>query len=80
MNRPLALHLKAALLCALIAIVLALPLLWLPMLPAWQGWRPPVVSPRVEAILAVIMALWVAWCVVDIPRRGLKVLICLATH
>ena len=79
MNRPLALHLKAALLCALIAIVLALPLLWLPMLLAWQGWRPPVVSPRVEAILAVIMALWVAWCVVDIPRRGLKVLIWLAT-
>ena len=79
MNRPLALHLKAALLCALIAIVLALPLLWLPMLPAWQGWRPPVVSPRVEAILAVIMALWVPWCVVDIPRRGLKVLIWLAT-
>lgn len=79
MNRPLLLHLKAALICALIGIVLALPLLWVPMLPAWQGWRPPVVSPRAEAILAVIMALWVAWCVVDIPRRGLKVLIWLAT-
>lgn len=79
MNRPLALHLKAALLCALAAIVLALPLLWVPMLPLWQGWRPPVVSPRAEAIMAVIMALMVAWCVVDIPRRGLKVLIWLAT-
>ncbi len=79
MNRPLALHLKAALICALIGIVLALPLLWVPMLPAWQGWRPPVVSPRAEAILAIIMALWVAWCVVDIPRRGLKILIWLAT-
>ncbi len=79
MNRPLALHLKAALICALIGIVLALPLLWAPMLPAWQGWRPPVVSPRAEAILAIIMALWVAWCVVDIPRRGLKILIWLAT-
>ncbi len=79
MNRPLALHLKAALICALIGIVLALPLLWVPMLPAWQGWRPPVVSPRAEAILAVVMALWVAWCVVDIPRRGLKILIWLAT-
>jgi hypothetical protein len=79
MNRPLALHLKVALICALIGIVLALPLLWVPMLPAWQGWRPPLVSPRAEAILAIIMALWVAWCVVDIPRRGLKVLIWLAT-
>jgi hypothetical protein len=79
MNRPLALHLKASLVCALAAIALALPLLWVPMLPAWQGWRPPVVSPRAEAILAVIMALWVAWCVVDIPRRGLKVLVWLAT-
>lgn len=79
MKRPLALHLKAALLCALVGIVLALPLLWLPMLPAWQGWRPPVVSPRAEAILAAIMSFWVAWCVVDIPRRGLKILIWLAT-
>lgn len=79
MNRPLALHLKAALICALIGIVLALPLLWVPMLPAWQGWRPPVVSPRAEAVLAILVALWVAWCVVDIPRRGLKILIWLAT-
>jgi len=79
MNRPLTLHLKAALLCALAGIVLALPLLWVPMLPAWQGWRPPVVSPRVEAVLAVLVALWVAWCVVDIPRRALKILIWLAT-
>jgi hypothetical protein len=79
MNRPLALHLKAALICALIGIVLALPLLWAPMLPAWQGWRPPVISPRVEAIIAILMALWVAWCVVDIPRRSLKILIWLAT-
>jgi hypothetical protein len=79
MNRPLALHLKAALLCALTGIVLALPFLWVPMLPGWQGWRPPVASPRAEAILAVIMALWVAWCVVDIPRRSLKILIWLAT-
>jgi len=74
-----ALHLKAALICALVAIVLALPLLWAPMLPGWPGWRPPVVNPRGEAILAVFLALWVAWCVVDIPRRGLKVLIWLAT-
>jgi len=79
MKRPLALHLKAALICALIGIVLALPLLWVPMLPAWQGWRPPMVSPRAEALLAIIMALWVAWCVVDIPRRSLKILIWLAT-
>lgn len=79
MKRPLVLHLKAALICALIALVLALPLIWVPALPAWQGWRPPVVSPRVEAVVAAIMALWVAWCVVDIPRRGLKVLIWLAT-
>jgi len=79
MKRPLVLHLKAALICALIAVVLALPLLWLPLLPSWTGWRPPVVSPRLEAIVAVIMALWVAWCVVDIPRTSLKVLIWLAT-
>lgn len=79
MKRPLVLHLKAALLCALAAITLALPLLWVPLLPAWQSWRPPVVNPPVEAVLAVIMAFWVAWCVVDIPRRGLKVLIWLAT-
>ena len=74
-----AMHLKAALICALVAIVLALPLLWAPMLPGWPGWRPPVANPRGEAILAVFLALWVAWCVVDIPRRGLKVLIWLAT-
>ena len=79
MKHPLALHLKAALICALVAIVLALPLLWVPLLPTWQGWRPPVINPRAEAILAVFVALWVAWCVVDIPRRGLKVLIWLAT-
>lgn len=79
MKRPLVLHLKAALICALAALVLSLPLLWVPQLPAWEGWRPPVVSPRAEAILAVLMALGVAWCVVDIPRRGLKVLIWLAT-
>ena len=79
MKHPLALHLKAALICALVAMVLALPVLWVPLLPAWQGWRPPVVNPRAEAILAVLVALWVAWCVVDIPRRGLKVLIWLAT-
>ena len=79
MNRPLVLHLKAALLCAFASIALALPLLWLPLLPAWQGWRPPVASPRAEAVLAVLAALAVAWCVVDIPRRGLKILIWLAT-
>ena len=69
MKHPLALHLKAALICALVAIVLALPLLWVPLLPTWQGWRPPVINPRAEAILAVFVALRVAWCVVDIPRR-----------
>jgi len=79
MNKPLALHLKAALLCALLGVTFALPLLWLPFMPAWQGWRPPVVNPRVEAVLAVIMALWVAWCVVDIPRRWLKVIIWLSS-
>ena len=46
MKHPLALHLKAALICALVAIVLALPLLWVPLLPTWQGWRPPVINPR----------------------------------
>lgn len=79
MKRPLILHLKAALFCALFALALSLPLLWAPLLPAWQGWRPPVVSPRAEAVLAFVMAFWVAWCVVDIPRRGLKVLIWVAT-
>jgi hypothetical protein len=79
MKRPLILHLKAALLCAFAAMALALPLLWVPLLPSWQGWRPPVASPRAEAVIAVVMALWVAWCVVDIPRRSLKVLIWLAT-
>ena len=79
MKRPLVLHLKAALICALAAIVLALPLLWVPSLPALAGWQLPVVSPRVEAILAVLVALWVAWCVVDIPRIGLKVLTWLGT-
>jgi len=79
MNRPLVLHLKVALICALTAIVLALALVWVPMLPAWQGFLPPVVNPRAEAIVVVFVALWVAWCVVDIPRRGLKVLIWLAT-
>ncbi|MBE2180328.1 MAG: hypothetical protein IAE97_07640 [Chthoniobacterales bacterium] len=79
MKRPLILHLKAALFCAFVAVALSLPLLWVPLLPAWQGWRPPVVSPRAEAVLALVMALWVAWCVVDIPRRSLKVLIWVAT-
>jgi len=79
MKQPLVLHLKAALVCALVAVVFALPILWLPFLPAWSGWRPPVVSPRVEAIVAVVVALWVSWCVVDIPRKGLKVLVWLGT-
>jgi hypothetical protein len=79
MNRPLTLHLKAASLCALGAIVLALPLLWVPLLPGWEGWRPPMISPRAEALLAVGLACWVAWCVIDIPRRGLKVLIWFGT-
>lgn len=79
MNRPLALHLKAALICALVAVTLALPLLWAPLLPGWQGWRPPVVSPRAEAVIAFLVAFWVAWCVVDIPRRGLKILVWIAT-
>ncbi|MBJ7258296.1 MAG: hypothetical protein JHD33_02070 [Chthoniobacterales bacterium] len=79
MKRPIALHLKAALVCALLAITVALPLLWAPLLPAWQGWRPPVVDPRAEAVVAFIIAFWVAWCVVDIPRRGLKVLVWIAT-
>jgi len=79
MKRPLTLHLKAALICALLAITVALPLLWAPLLPGWQGWRPPVVDPRAEAVIAFIMAFWVAWCVIDIPRRGLKVLVWIAT-
>jgi len=79
MRRPLALHLKAALVCALLAIALALPLLWVPLLPGWQGWRPPVVNPRAEAVIAFLIAFWVAWCVVDIPRRGLKILVLIAT-
>jgi hypothetical protein len=79
MRRPLELHLKAALICALVAIVLTLPLLWALQLPAWPGWSPELVSPRAEALLSVLLALWTAWCVVDIPRRGLKVLIWIAT-
>lgn len=79
MNRPPILHLKAALLCALGAIVLALPLVWLPSLPGMASWWPAPLSPRVEAVLAVVFAGWVAWCVVDIPRRGLKILIWGAT-
>lgn len=79
MKKPLALHLKAALVCALLAITLALPLLWAPLLPGWTWWRPPVVNPRVEAIIAFVIAFWVAWCVVDIPRRGLKLLVWVAT-
>lgn len=79
MNRPLTLHLKAALLCGLLGLSVALPLLWVPLLPGWNGWRPPLVSPRVEALLAAAAAFWVAWCVVDIPRRSLKILVWLAT-
>lgn len=79
MKRPLALHLKAALICALLAIALSLPLLWAPLLPGWTWWRPPVVDPRAEAVIAFIVAFWVAWCVVDIPRRGLKILIWVAS-
>jgi hypothetical protein len=79
MSKPLALHLKAALICALLAIALALPLLWAPLLPGWQWWRPPVVNPRAEAVIAFLVAFWVAWCVVDIPRRGLKILVWVAT-
>ena len=79
MKQPLALHLKAALICALLAITLALPLLWAPLLPGWTWWRPPVVNPRVEAVIAFLVAFWVAWCVVDIPRRGLKILVWVAT-
>jgi hypothetical protein len=78
MNRPLALHLKAALLCALAAVALSLPLLWAPLVAGWSGWVSST-SPRVEAVLAVLAALWVAWCVVDIPRRDLKILIWLAS-
>lgn len=79
MKRPLTLHLKAALICALLAITVALPLLWAPLLPGWQGWRPPVVEPRAEAVIAFLVAFWVAWCVVDIPRRSLKILVWIAT-
>ncbi len=79
MTHPLKLHLKAALICALVAVVLSLPLLWVPQLPSWKGWRPDLVSPRAEALLAAFVALWTAWCVIDIPRRGLKVLIWVAT-
>jgi hypothetical protein len=79
MKRPLILHLKVALLCTLAAAALALPLLWLPQLPAWPAWRPPLINPRVEAVLAVLAAAWTAWCVVDIQRRGLKLLILVAT-
>ena len=79
MKKPLALHLKAALICALLAVTLALPLLWAPLLPGWIWWRPPVVNPRAEAVIAFVVAFWVAWCVVDIPRRGLKILIWVAT-
>jgi hypothetical protein len=79
MKRPLILHLKVALLCTLAAVALALPLLWLPQLPAWPAWRPPLINPRVEAVLAVLAAAWTAWCVVDIPRRGMKLLILVAS-
>ena len=79
MKQPLVLHLKAALICALLAITLALPLLWAPLLPGWTWWRPPVVNPRAEAVIAFLVAFWAAWCVVDIPRRGLKILIWVAT-
>lgn len=79
MRQPLKLHLKAALICALIAIVLSLPLVWVPQLPVWKGWRPELISPRAEALLAVFAAIWTAWCVVDIPRRALKVLVWIAT-
>lgn len=79
MKRPLSLHLKAALICALLAITLSLPLLWAPLLPGWTWWHPPVVNPRAEAVIAFLVAFWVAWCVVDIPRRGLKILIWVAT-
>lgn len=79
MSRPLTLHLKAALICGLAGLALALPLIWVPLLPAWRGWQPPQVSPRAEALLAAAMAFWTAWCVVDIPRRGLKVLVWVAT-
>ena len=79
MRRPLKLHIKAALVCALVAIALSLPLLWVPQLPMWAGWRPALVSPRAEALLCVLTALWTAWCVVDIPRRDLKLLIWGAT-
>lgn len=75
MNRPLKLHLKAALLCALAAAAVALLFLWVPFLPAWKGWRPPVQDARLDAVIAVLAAAWVAWCVVDIPRTGLKLLI-----
>lgn len=75
MNRPLALHLKAALLCALAAVALSLPLIWVPMVNAGVSWWPTSVTPRTEAVLALLAALWVAWCVVDIPRRDLKILI-----
>lgn len=79
MTKPLALHLKAALVCGLLGVALALPLLWAPLLPGWHGWKPPLVSPRAEAVIAIVCALWVAWCVVDIPRRELKVLVWFAT-
>lgn len=75
MNRLPTLHLKAALVCGLAAIVLALPLLWVPQLPGWTGWRLPVGNPGAEALLACLAAFWTAWCVVDIPRPSLKLLV-----
>lgn len=79
MKQTPVLHLKAALICALLAITVSLPVLWAPLLPGWTWWRPPSVNPRAEAVIAFIVAFWVAWCVVDIPRRGLKILVWAAT-
>ena len=66
MKRPLILHLKAALFCALLALALSLPMLWAPLLPAWGCLRggPGGASCACDGLLG-------AWCVVDIPRRGL---------
>lgn len=74
MNGLLKLHIKAAVVCALAALVVALPLLWVPSLvPAKLPWRS--INPIFEAFLAVFAASWVAWCVIDIPRFTLKVLV-----
>lgn len=65
---------------ALLAVSVALPLIWMPLVwpEAWRwvpaGWLHGA-SLRVDALLTLGLAAFAAWCAVDIPRASLRALV-----